>query len=739
MSISNLQPFSHIDGGPIGPATDIDPDESVIQIHVEEAGDLTSASENSRWKPWSSLPSKSTNTPSSNAPSQDLVVYHLSSLVSPLLSTIFENISILNTTLPSLHSVFHLFGTIIEAKPDAYLDIFEVIAYCSVRARQAAIVTLSTYWPRALGHIVVTKMLPTLNPLEFSNTLSETASSHRDQYRHSFVPWNFSNSNDALSTGCFACGEELGGYGLICPLCRCSVHFKCYTYPEGCSLAQYNTDMDGDGKAAQYRYCYFQPSRRFGRTELRKSRHLFKLANIFALTLCFLCQEPLWGNVTQGMKCSECHRFAHPRCLSPVSSKNLVICEGRPTHDACVRVPWATVRQTFVETYEGFIYKLDQLTDKSYEEVCVLYSALWVQLQMLQSGISLGSIVVENSPSEATSGPTRKQLDEVGVRKFELHYLVQLYHSFLTEGNLKISPTFEEYFLENDIHAKEHLICFDWASLVYILTVIKSPPSHLPLAGGNSSDLLDITPPEGNKMITFPANATETPHTYEIASLAHIRDALGMAFDITSDDGARYLISHLHSLGFLERTDLSRLWIDDDATTNYEEEHCSFPLPVGLDLSNEVETLAAAIEACLSDLDLSINEIGLLLLTRRFWYDGMITDNALRRLTKSLISWILAEVDMILDVCSPALTLGLVRMTVLQPSSASTYPRVLHYQAYVPRKPLPGHPTRRTTMRLGYPFTMAEFISTTDGNSCLDTPQSGWVHYMTTIDWRTRR
>ena len=573
------------------------------------------------------------------------MVYHLSSLVPPLLSTIFENINILNTTLPSLHRFFRLFGTITEAKPDAYLDVFEVVAYCSARARQAAIVVLSTYWPRALGHLVVTKMLPTLNPLEFSSTLSETASSHMDQYRHSFVPWNFSNSSDALSTNCFACGQELEGYGVVCPLCRCSVHFKCYTYPEGCSLAQHDVDPAGDGRPAQYRFCYSQPSRRFGRMELRKSRHLFKHANLFTLTLCFLCEMPLWGNAAQGMKCSECHRFAHPKCLSRSSSKNLVVCEGRPTYDARVRIPWATLRQSFVETYKGFIYKLDQLNDKSYEEVSVLYSALWIQLQMLQSGISMGSIVVGDSPPKAASGPTRKQLDDMGIRKFELHYLTQLYHSFLTEGNLRVSQTFEEYFLENDVYAEKHHMCFDWASLVYVLTVVKSPPSHLPLASGNSSDLLDVNHPEGSKLITSPADDTETAHTYEIASLAHIRDALGSAFDITSDDGARYLISHLHSLGFLERTDLAQLWVSDDAATNYEEEYCSFPLPVGLDLSNEVETLAAAIEACLSDLDLSVNEIGLLLLTRRFWYYGMITDNALRRLTKGLISWILAEVE----------------------------------------------------------------------------------------------
>lgn len=573
------------------------------------------------------------------------MVYHLSSLVSPLLSTIFENISILNTALPSLHSFFRLVGTIVEAKPDAYLNVFEVVAYCSARARQAAIVVLTTYWPRALGHIVVTKMLPTLNPLEFSNTLSETASSHMDQYRHSFVPWGFSNSNDALSASCFACGEGLEGYGFLCPMCRCGVHFECYTYPEGRCLAQYDADPDGDGKSAQYRYCYSQPSRRFGRMEVRKSRHLFKLCNIFTLTLCFLCERPLWGNVMQGLKCSECHRFAHSGCLSRSSARDLVICEGRPAYDACVRVPWATLRQSFVENHKGFIYKLDQLGDKSYEEISVLYAALWIQLQMLQFGVSLGSIVVEKPPPEATGGPTRRHLDEKGIRNFELHYLIQLYHSFLSGGSLRASPTFEEYFLENDINAEKHLICFDWGSLVYILTVIKSPPSHLPLLGENSSDLLDVNHPGGSNMIGSPADDVETTHTYEVASLAHIRDALGTVFDITSDDGARFLISHLHSLGFLERTDLSNLWVGDDATTKYDEVYCNFPLPVGLDLSNEVETLAAAIEACLSDFDLSVNEIGLLLLTRRFWYDGMITDNALRRLNKCLISWILAEVE----------------------------------------------------------------------------------------------
>jgi len=81
--------------------------------------------------------------------------------------------------------------------------------------------------------------------------------------------------------------------------------------------------------------------------------------------------------------------------------------------------------------------------------------------------VSLGSIVVEKPPPEAGNGPTRKQLGKKGIGKFELQYLTQLYHSFLTGGNFRVSPTFEEHFLEI-INAENHLICFDWVSLVYI-------------------------------------------------------------------------------------------------------------------------------------------------------------------------------------------------------------------------------------------------------------------------------
>ena len=98
----------------------------------------------------------------------------------------------------------------------------------------------------------------------------------------------------------------------------------------------------------------------------------------------------------------------------------------------------------------------------------------------------------------------------------------------------------------------------------------------------------------------------------------------------------------MHHLGFLERCDSEALRIHADHS---QEVQCCFPLPFGLDISVDVETLVAAIEGCLSDIDLSVNEIGFLLLVRRFWPNGMLSTYTFRRLAKAILQWILSEVS----------------------------------------------------------------------------------------------
>ena len=71
---------------------------------------------------------------------------------------------------------------------------------------------------------------------------------------------------------------------------------------------------------------------------------------------------------------------------------------------------------------------------------------------------------------------------------------------------------------------------------------------------------------------------------------------------------------------------------------------CFFRLPLGLDLSSGVESLIVAIEVCLRELDVSMNEAGFLLLVRRLWPNGMLSDYAIVRLMRALLNWILSEV-----------------------------------------------------------------------------------------------
>lgn len=75
---------------------------------------------------------------------------------------------------------------------------------------------------------------------------------------------------------------------------------------------------------------------------------------------------------------------------------------------------------------------------------------------------------------------------------------------------------------------------------------------------------------------------------------------------------------------------------------------CAFVLPFLLDISTDVETLVTAVESSLTDLDLTVNEVGLLLLSRRLWPDGLSSEYALRRLSRTLIFWILAEASFVL-------------------------------------------------------------------------------------------
>lgn len=116
-------------------------------------------------------------------------------------------------------------------------------------------------------------------------------------------------------------------------------------------------------------------------------------------------------------------------------------------------------------------------------------------------------------------------------------------------------------------------------------------------------------------------------------------------FFIHSESIARALVGHLHGLGFLDVSGETRAYLNTRLISSRGDTRFDFHVPFGIDHSYDVETLFAAIEGCLEETNLSLNEFALLLLTRRAWPSGLSTSYALRRLAFAVVKWITSKVN----------------------------------------------------------------------------------------------
>jgi len=615
-----------------------------IQIQAAQEDVNTNALAKLGWQPWLPLSSSAVqNIPSTNAPRQTTSIYYLASLITPLLAAMLETIDLVprpDTRLETLHRFYRLLNIIVDSKVDSYLNFLEVVAYHTPKARHAAISVITTFWPKALGHVFVSKPLPISN---YSRLAGAGAGTKPDwlgdhSYAHQFVPWLFQAHSgprkfDVVSLeDCRSCSSAIRGFGLFCPFCMAAVHLDCYDYPEGSHMSQYTMGNDSNTqKIAMHRFSYVLPSRRDSVPKVALDRqHSFRLVNLFGLSLCFICRKPLWGCTGQAYKCFSCFYLVHPLCLSNSSTTDLPRCDTNKFDSSYVSVDWSILRRSFASYYRDSFLSGEELSNRTHEEVSVFYSTFWTQLQLLVNGVALGSIVI-------TSKGRVKGANNVD--EFELHHLVRLYQNHLSSGRLPLSPIMTEYLQENRSVASNHSFMFDWSNLVYISTVIKSPFNMERSNVDTSADLLNVSLPDVLMDPTFDPNS----HSFDVVSLPHMRDALGYEFHIRSDAAARLLLAHLHHLGFFDRLDLEPTLFQED--TRHEKIYCNFPLPLGLDLSTDVETLVSAVEGCLSDLDLSVNEVGFLLLVRKLYPNGMVSEYALRRLARCVLSWIISEVS----------------------------------------------------------------------------------------------
>ncbi|KAI6005919.1 hypothetical protein EDD15DRAFT_2384583 [Pisolithus albus] len=336
--------------------------------------------------------------------------------------------------------------------------------------------------------------------------------------------------------------------------------------------------------------------------------------------------------------CASCKLFAHFSCVSSVASQH-PHCGSINLDSTHMTVSLSRLRQSFADFYGDIFLSSDDLGKRTYEEISVSSSVLWTQLQIYYNGLTLGSFSVSKEDTNAGDGD------------FELPFLVELYEAYLSSGKLPVSTSLAEYIQTNSQQQAPHLIMFDWSILAYIASTVKAPCDTQDNSFGVATGFLRVDGVEDH------ADDDGVPrHPYEMVPLSHVYDALGYEFNVVSEGPAYHLLSHLHKLGFL-------------CSFPSADTECYFPLPLGFDLS------LAAIESCLSDLDLSVNESGLLLLVRRFWPNGLMSEYALRRLTRTLVGWILSEDNCLATILRDYVSEGRRLPGVRAPTDPVPWPR----------------------------------------------------------------
>ncbi|KDR81629.1 hypothetical protein GALMADRAFT_239698 [Galerina marginata CBS 339.88] len=606
----------------------------VVSIQIDEVQAESPPSHLGRKWLSPSNPAMGDQVQSTNNPRQSPNIYYLAFLIPPLLGAMldsFNNASVSNIDEGMSARFIKLLELIASSKLDAYNDILEVIAYRGPTPRRLAIASLARLWPKSIGHSVISHSLCSFN-------LDEAKSLHtaRDPYAHQFMPWHFERAHNFVHLGnilhgdCRSCSKSITGFGLLCPFCMTAVHFDCYEYPRGNYEIHYA--MDDDSPVQRIAMC------RFSRLQINgdpvpgiivKHSHRFEPANWFTLCLCFVCQKPLWGTFAQGLKCGECSISLHRTCVPSFYSVERCGVQRITSRDMTIN--WNSLRSSCLDHFPVLHFTRDQLKRCTYEEVAIFHSVLRIQLQILLNGVEFGSIVVVQRGKKAANS-----MDQT-LDSFELHEVTRTCEQLLGSGRLALSPLTQQYMQETEMSRPE--IMHNWSYLEYVTAAIKtsSPQSRKPPR--SASDLLNVD----HSVDVDDEESDSTTYPFESTTLSHMRNILAVDFTLHSDHAAQFILNQLHHLSFFERVDRGFLPFED--IFHEKDVKCIFPLPLGLDLSMNVETLVSAVEASLADLDLSSNEFGFLLLTRRFWPNGLASEYGLKRLAGRILSWILDEDD----------------------------------------------------------------------------------------------
>ncbi|WWC96533.1 hypothetical protein V866_003401 [Kwoniella sp. B9012] len=587
----------------------------------------------------------------------------IASLVPRILLGLTTIVDLSISKLTTIHRVHRLLTLILTAKPDSSVDLLEIVAHAPSKARRTALEILSAFYPTVVGHNTVSRRL--------ANT---TYAAHRakwetgqeralgeDDDTHYFIPWRYSSKEDPENTApkCGVCESEVHGFIVRCTMCKEYRHLHCYHTGGVHTYDVITLSSDNASTPHQMIHVKFSPAPPrldeqvlFGSTirgnatstKRRVGQHDLILVNLFNLTLCHACNEPLWGTTAQAYSCTNgCQRFFHSKCLDKMEKDNrgqcrfgrdVVIDEISSQGSNPFVISLSRFRQSFNHISTKLCIGKEDLQRKTYDEIAILWGELWIQYQLLKNGLSSGSLRI-------TDYNIKIEPDLLNMKS-----TLKLYEEQLKSRYSEASPASSDF--THVIGTEMPLGCgylFSDKFLTYVIALLRAPSSTNATASGTQTPSDGLLTPVGLPAPNEEVDSNEG--SYEMLPLSIISSSLSSDLGISDQYISTVFLTQLRSIGLITINNKLSITSEDLASPNI---WAAFNLPLLIDNSPTIEILISTIEVLLGDLDLSLNEQGLRLLTERCWPSGLCSPYALDRLGKSVINWIMNHDDSLLQI-----------------------------------------------------------------------------------------
>ncbi|RKP06124.1 hypothetical protein THASP1DRAFT_32054 [Thamnocephalis sphaerospora] len=486
----------------------------------------------------------------------------------------------------------YLLGLMARVWPGMPQALLRVVADGDATAAQNALCLLHRWWPAAVGHQCVTRMLDrTADPVVM---------------HHRYAP----KLNSAGDTGmCAVCKLKLDQMAAWCGGCHAAVHIGCIETLHASQQRYQYTTARGVHRQAKPSWCAAETTGSTFAVQAQRTasdgEHDWEACHLFALVLCACCARPLWGTSRQGVRCRHCGRFAHHGCRNSMPSR--AQCDV-PLDHRSFSADSEALLSNFTQECSHLLHICGDECQLGQNDAFLLQSQLLLQRNMAQAGFEKHCLELD----------TPKAADQLlATMDASIEQLTLCQQRRLQEGE--------------NASLQEQL--FDFASLVQMCQNVVTEARRNYMAAGLFSKLdLDCLLVDSDWLT------------------AYIGTLIG-----ATPASSQYIVGAMVGAGLLGRHTVKGARHTGSRTSS-EVIYC-FPLPFVEEPTLSADALVYAVESCLADINLSLNEVGLLLLVRRCTVNDLSCHHV-RMLMRSVIAWTCGEASRLEQLHSTYTTLG---------------------------------------------------------------------------------